>query len=115
MPCDFLDGKLIDIVPAKGDVAGLVVACEVQREDALIERALLVGQFDEQIWSMVTNLDRREPHQTVGDQCMKTCTLAMDAQDVHVGHTNRLAKETFACTGNAQAHCFLDVITPSST
>jgi len=65
VPSDILYGKLIDIVAAKSDVAELVIPSKVEGKHFLVDHALLISNVDEEVGTVVTNLHRRESHQTV--------------------------------------------------
>lgn len=43
MPCDVLSGEFFGIVPTKCDIACLIIAGEVERENFLVEHFLLVS------------------------------------------------------------------------
>ena len=56
VPSNILNGKLFGIVPTKCDVACLIVAGKVERENFLVKYFLFVSQFDEKVRSIVSYL-----------------------------------------------------------
>ena len=58
VPDYILYGKFIAVVPSERNIARLVVSSEIERENSLIELALLVGKLDEKVRSVITDLHR---------------------------------------------------------
>mmetsp|Transcript_31337 Transcript_31337/g.38823 ORF Transcript_31337/g.38823 Transcript_31337/m.38823 type:complete len:224 (-) Transcript_31337:94-765(-) len=111
MPDDFLSGKLARIVPAKSDVAFFVVSGEGQREDALGQRALSVGQINEKIRSVVTNDIWGEAEQAIADERLQALTLTIDADDAHICGARRLAEVSLASASCAETDSFANLVT----
>ena len=58
VPSQVLDGELRDVVPAESCVADRVVAGETEREDTLVNGALLLSELKEEVGSIIANLHR---------------------------------------------------------
>ena len=75
----------------------------------------MVSEVNEEIRAIVSDFDRRQAHEAIGDESVQARALAIDSQHVHLSDADGLAEVAFTGVGRAQTHSFLDEITPSPT